>query len=215
MSYSQYGQDTWVLDLLGENGFFLDIGSYDPIEYSNTYLLEKEHNWKGICIEAQEDECKKYSNIRNCIIINALVDSEIYDAQFIVYKGLSGIIKNFSEFDKNRLLNKTQFKGKKLEDLSINIRTSLLVDILKQCEIPNVIDYVSLDIEGSELRVLKTFPWDKFHINTMTIEHNRLPEYFNEIRTYMKSKDFIVLGNYLSDNEDCFINKTIKRVIHV
>ena len=34
-----------------QNGFFVEIGASDGIKYSNTLLLEKKYNWKGICVE--------------------------------------------------------------------------------------------------------------------------------------------------------------------
>ena len=52
-SYSQIGQDLWVQETLKnkKNGYFLDIGAHDGIYLSNTYLLEKNYNWNGLCIE--------------------------------------------------------------------------------------------------------------------------------------------------------------------
>ena len=48
MSYSQIGQDLEVLKFYNfkENGFFIEIGASDGISLSNTYLLEKNFNWK-------------------------------------------------------------------------------------------------------------------------------------------------------------------------
>lgn len=53
MSYSQLNQDINVLKFYknAKNKYFVDIGASDGIELSNTYLLEKEYNWKGICVE--------------------------------------------------------------------------------------------------------------------------------------------------------------------
>jgi len=52
MSYSQIGQDLEVLNFYNKkDGFFIEIGASDGIFLSNTYLLEKDHNWKGICVE--------------------------------------------------------------------------------------------------------------------------------------------------------------------
>ena len=53
MSYSQLGQDLKVLEFYNNklDGFFIEIGASDGINLSNTYLLEKNHNWKGICVE--------------------------------------------------------------------------------------------------------------------------------------------------------------------
>ena len=51
--YSQIGQDYIASSLLKEkkNGTFVDLGCAGPIWINNTYLLEKEFNWKGISID--------------------------------------------------------------------------------------------------------------------------------------------------------------------
>ena len=48
MSYSQAGQDLWVLDKI-KKGYFLEIGAYDGIKFSNSLLLE-ENGWEGLLI---------------------------------------------------------------------------------------------------------------------------------------------------------------------
>jgi len=55
--YSQLGQDKWVLEKLDykENGFFIEIGAYDGITLSNTYSLEKDFGWDGICVECNPE----------------------------------------------------------------------------------------------------------------------------------------------------------------
>ena len=52
-SYSQALQDMWVLSVLNgkRNGTFLEIGAYQPIFISNTFLLEKYFNWSGVSID--------------------------------------------------------------------------------------------------------------------------------------------------------------------
>ena len=51
LSYSQIDQDLHVLRFFcnEKNLFFLDIGANDGKTLSNSYLLEKEYNWNGIC----------------------------------------------------------------------------------------------------------------------------------------------------------------------
>lgn len=53
MYLGQANQDKFILNILKEkkNGFFLEIGSNHPININNTYLLEKEYDWKGIMVE--------------------------------------------------------------------------------------------------------------------------------------------------------------------
>ena len=49
--FSQSGQDQFAYNIIGLNGFYLEIGAHHPIINSNTYKLEKECNWKGISVE--------------------------------------------------------------------------------------------------------------------------------------------------------------------
>jgi hypothetical protein len=50
---AQLGQDRFVVDALGakRNGTYIDIGAGDPIDISNTYVLEREFGWKGLLCE--------------------------------------------------------------------------------------------------------------------------------------------------------------------
>ena len=53
MSYSQASQDTLVVLLSNQkkNGWYVEIGANDPVNISNTYLLEKEYQWRGLMVE--------------------------------------------------------------------------------------------------------------------------------------------------------------------
>jgi hypothetical protein len=46
-------QDKYVLNMLKfkRNGFFLELGSNEPCEINNSYLLEKNYGWRGIMVE--------------------------------------------------------------------------------------------------------------------------------------------------------------------
>ena len=52
-SASQEGQDRYALDLLHNkrNGFFVDLAANHPIKLSNTFVLERDYDWTGLCIE--------------------------------------------------------------------------------------------------------------------------------------------------------------------
>jgi hypothetical protein len=62
MYLGQANQDRFVLNILKEkkNGFYLEIGSNDPIHINNTYLLEKTYDWKGIMVEYQSHFLNSY-----------------------------------------------------------------------------------------------------------------------------------------------------------
>lgn len=52
-NYSQALQDMFVLSVLNgkTNGTFLEIGAHDPVECSNTNLLETGFNWSGVSLD--------------------------------------------------------------------------------------------------------------------------------------------------------------------
>ena len=64
--YSQAGQDKFIINILKEkqNGFFLEIGSSNPIHDNNTFLAESQYNWKGIMIELCENVLPLYKEHR-------------------------------------------------------------------------------------------------------------------------------------------------------
>ena len=66
MYLGQANQDIFVLNILKEkqNGYFLEIGSNDPININNTYLLETQYNWKGIMIEYDSQYLPLYREYR-------------------------------------------------------------------------------------------------------------------------------------------------------
>jgi hypothetical protein len=82
--YGQCQQDKFVIQVLKnkERGYFLEIGSNNPINLNNTYLLESKYNWNGIMIEYDNSFLSQYKKIRNNSI------HVINDATKIDYKSL-------------------------------------------------------------------------------------------------------------------------------
>ena len=69
-TFAQNYQDTWVVRVAQANGwdegFFLDLGAFKGEECSNTALLERKLNWKGICVEPRP--APNAFATRNCVL---------------------------------------------------------------------------------------------------------------------------------------------------
>jgi hypothetical protein len=52
------------------NGFYVEIGASDPIESSNSYILERDYSWNGISFEIDYSLCKKFNSFRSNICLN-------------------------------------------------------------------------------------------------------------------------------------------------
>lgn len=201
-STSQLGQDLWVIDTLDykNNGFFIDIGALDGVTHSNTFLLENKYDWNGICIEANPFVLHMLTSNRNCMCVNAL----LYSKENILKEFHCGNELSFMA-NKNRNIDINTFKEylhtKNVDYHKIVMKTSTISKILDIYNAPYVIDYISCDTEGSELEILKVFPFDEYHVNTITIEHNSAhigTTYQNEIREFLEKNNF----EFIKSNDD-------------
>jgi FkbM family methyltransferase len=190
--YSQIGQDKWVCDFFHskKKGYFLDLGAFDGIQISNTYYLESVLNWTGICVEAGKTNFELLKKNRNCLCLNYAL------------AGKNGKVS----FKENWTVGKIE-KGGELTD-SITIKK-----LLSKFHVPKKIDYISLDIEGSEYEVLKLFPFNDYRVILWTIEHNS--QFDNgkmkmQIRKLMTENNYFTVPDSLKPDaavfEDWFIN---------
>jgi hypothetical protein len=67
---AQLRQDLFVLSQLNfkEHGFFVELGATNGIDWSNTYLMEKELGWTGILAEPAKCWHKELWKNRSCKI---------------------------------------------------------------------------------------------------------------------------------------------------
>ena len=166
--YSQAGQDIWVMRDVFDykvGGYFLDIGAYNGVHLSNTYALEKNLNWNGICIEADHETYSILKRNRRCACINACVGKSEGEVEFITGRGPYSGSK-----DKRRDIEIRDDIGSKTRI----IPTLPINQILDQHRAPEIIDYLSLDVEGMEDDVMQTFPFDKHRFLCATIERPSL-----------------------------------------
>ena len=165
---SQKGQDRWVLEEIlpqKRNGFFLDLAAADGLTHSNSYTLEKEYNWTGICIEPNPVFFEQLRAHRDCVCIQAAISNQIEKVNFRVDNGqLGGIVAD-------DLDNCERIRGEQLKTAEIlSMTTRTLMDVLVENNAPAVIDYFSLDVEGAEERIVSSMDFNQYVFKTITIE---------------------------------------------
>jgi len=174
MSRSQIGQDLFVIDYYRgkKGGFFVDIGAGDGSLFSNTYLLEKKYNYKGICIEPLPNQYNQLIRHRNvsCLNIAVYKQSENNTVKFTIDPDylLSGITDHRPPSN-----NQT---------MEILVHTKTLTQILDEEHAPRFIEYISIDTEGSEYIILQTLDFAKYKFGLVNVEHN----YDNQKRLSIK-----------------------------
>tara|TARA_B100001027_G_scaffold171018_1_gene122497 strand:- start:2162 stop:2779 length:618 start_codon:yes stop_codon:yes gene_type:complete len=189
-SYSQFGQDVKVLDHHNHKvgGYYVEIGVHDGKRNSNTYILDKEYQWDGLCV----DPFMKNMEERTCIQANVALGSEPGDSVPFVGlgKGLGGI-KSFATSENHN--NMHHHKTREFDETSVVVRTPQSV-LLEACT-PTTIDYLSLDVEGAEMDILKSFPHDTYCVALWSIETNNDKGKEREMEEFMASKGYTFEGH--------------------
>lgn len=169
-SVSQLGQDLWVLEKTDykRSGFFVEFGATDGVLLSNTWLLEKEFDWKGICAEPNPKFFEKLKKNRDCIASNQYIGRTTGEQVEFILADAFGGSKEFAGDDMH-----TEKRNAYAEAGHVVTLTSISLDeFLKQHNAPREIDYMSIDTEGSEYDLLRSFPLTEWNIKLLSIEHN-------------------------------------------
>jgi len=168
VSKSQLRQDLLVLitSNFKKNGYFVDFGATDGFNLSNTLLLEKKFNWNGILAEPAKAWHEKLRYNRNSIIDTRAVWKET--GETLIFNEVKEYeLSTIDEFSNNDLHAEKRSFGSKYVVHSVS-----LLDLLIDNDAPPIIDYLSIDTEGSELQILSNFDFSKYKFRIITCEHN-------------------------------------------
>jgi FkbM family methyltransferase len=206
---SQFGQDIFALATLGgkRGGFFLDSGAADGVSASNTRLLEASFGWSGICVEPNARFFAELVKNRRVHCVNCCLYNREAEVEFVEGANVLGGI--LDEYDPS-LLRYAKATFRLPEDgrgrpPTVRKAARTIRSVLREFGAPRVIDYWSLDTEGSELTILKSFPFDEYAFRVLTVEHNRLPvresiRKFLETRGYRRIRAIEIDDGYVRED---------------
>ena len=208
---SQFRQDEFLNEevIKGyQGGFFVDVGAYNGVTFSNTLYFERENNWSGICIEPipRAFDCLKRN--RNCVCVNCAIFEEEGEYDFLwlddYNRGdmLSGLK---TEFDIRHLNHLNIFAQKyNRQSKTIKVKARKLKSILDEYGVKQI-DLLSIDTENSEISVLKSIDYSKVFIECMVIE-NLFDT--NDYENYLKDFGFTKIIKIYKD--DFFLHEKSK-----
>ena len=190
---SQLFQDVCASFIIG-NKFektFLEFGATDGFEMSNTHMLENELSWKGALSEPSPQWHKSLKeNRKNSKIITKCIwknSGEKLDF-FMSETGMYSTLNDFIDYDIKTMSGNNNLRKK--DGKLITVDTISLNDVVKEYFNNICPSYISIDTEGSEYEILKTFNLNDYRPKLFTIEHN-----FTENET--KIDDFLITHNYV------------------
>jgi len=165
ISYSYGGIDSLINNIFKNNdkGFYVDIGCGHPIKNNNTYLLNKK-GWHGLNIDLDKENIFLFDVYRPTDLnISTAISDKIGEEDLFFYHSRSAI---------NTISKKTaEYQKAKVSNIK-KIKTNTLNNVLNNSKYNSLeIDFLSIDIEGSEFLALKNFDFNKYNPKVIVIEY--------------------------------------------
>jgi FkbM family methyltransferase len=197
-SYSQCGEDLIVdfvfNDLKINDPTYVDIGAHHPKYLSNTHFFYTK-GCHGICIEPDPYLFKKIKKQRTrdiCLNLGIGINQEKSADLYIM------TTRTLNTFSKSEAERYQSYGSEKIEK-TIKMPLENINDIInRHCKIkPN---FISLDIEGLDFDIIKTFDFstckpEVFCIETITYTENKTEEKIESIIDFMKNKNYFVYAD--------------------
>jgi FkbM family methyltransferase len=190
--YSQHNEELIIRHFFRDRrgGFFLDVGSGHFEKHSTTYYLEKHLGWSGIGIDAVPDYAADYALHRpHTEFINLLVSDHSGSAESFYKRGHKG---NWGLSSTEPVLNR---KGRKWRGEKVEIPTTTLTDLLDERGV-HEIDFLSMDIEGAELKALAGFDIERFAPRLVCIESVWSEDNRDAIANYFATHQYELIEEY-------------------
>lgn len=183
-----------------KNGFYVDVGAFNPTLGSNTFMFHRFLGWRGVNIDAYKQTIDEFNIARpNDININSAVGVNQGKQKMTIYSDLA----------RNTLSDENRARQKKKGDTEV-IDTQV-VEVMPLSKILDLhvprgvqIDFMDIDIEGYDLQALETNDWQKYRPTVILIEDYVINTgRFNEsdIFKFMKKQEY----RFFSHNFDTSI----------
>lgn len=164
-SFAQAGEDLIVENLLHRIAFFIDIGAHDGISGSNTFYFAL-RGARGICFEPMRWTFQKLQSLyalnRRVQCCNVAISDRSEEAEIVGADFLSYIPHTVDEAH--------LCIDPPLETKVEKIRLSTFSEAIAGLNVPPTIDLLSIDVEGHELNVLSSIPFDQYRFRAIVLE---------------------------------------------
>lgn len=176
--FARFGIDEILERLLPHNnGFYVELGANDGALASNSYYFELKKNWRGVLIEPAPNlflSCLKRRGEKNHVFCAACVPDDYpkdlvrmqYADSMTISPGLDLDIGDHDDF----LQRGTKFLQKGERIFEFGAPSATLTELLIAASAPSLIDFLSLDVEGAELAVLRGVNFAEFNFKYIVIE---------------------------------------------
>lgn len=189
--YAQEGEDIVLSRIFDgkRNGIYVDVGAHHPTRFSNTYYFYRNLNWHGVNIEPNPDAIKLF-NLQRPRDININLGVASKNATLEFYQFDEPALNTFSKSMLDERLSTTPYKHIGTKSIQV-LPLSEILD--RHLPLNPHIDFMTVDVEGLDLEVLRSNDWEKYRPSWVLAEQLGIDNIENldfEIHTFMKSKNY-------------------------
>ncbi len=203
--FSRAGQDWW-LDARAfkrkRGGVFIDVGGFDGLIASNTLFFELLRGWRGLLLEPSPTLFRRAKKVRRCNCLQRAVAAQAGRRPFLHvldgYLEMGGLTESYDEETHARL-----HAHPKHREETIEVETVTLGGLCADYRLSEV-DYISLDVEGAEVAILESFPFERVKVRAWTVETRLNKETIDALmraRGYRRAETLADDAVYLLDSE--------------
>lgn len=170
LAYGQILQDLWVLFELDlkSRGYFVEFGAYDGTAHSNSKLLEERFGWTGLLAEPNPDMAQVLRHSRGAAVDQRCVWDNTGEEVELLLTGDAELSTVVDHADRDLHTDTRRATAVR----TVGVPTVSLNDLLEQHSAPPDFDFLSVDTEGTELRILRAFDFTQHRPRLVAVEHN-------------------------------------------
>jgi hypothetical protein len=169
ITYSQFGIEKYLDALFQRPGFFVEVGAWDGKNISNSLYLENK-GWRGLCV----DPFPQNFQSRRAQVCSKAISAEGGVRDFIrvtTDRRHNGDVSYFSGFldtiGRHEVTIRTYCNYK-----IIPLETITWDQLGNEYQLPELIDFLSIDTEGSEAEIIESIDFNRYTIRVLCYEHN-------------------------------------------
>jgi len=184
ISYAQNRED-YLIDAFFpdiKNGFYVDIGAYDPTIDSVTKIFY-DRNWRGINVEPLKSKYELFASKRQRDInLNVGIADKEGKLTFTEYRGDG--LSTFSEAMQSEYTHSANDNVTTSREYEVAVTT--LTNVFTKNKVSHI-NFMKVDVEGLEYEVLAGNDWTKYRPELLCIESNHV---VRDWRPLLKEKHY-------------------------
>jgi FkbM family methyltransferase len=167
VTYAQTGEDRILQALLARagiddshRGFYVDVGANDPVRNSNTFMFYR-RGWRGITVEVQPDLVEQHRRVRpRDRAVCAAVSDEVRELTLTEFPNRGfATVEEAPKWALRQAVRQRQ-----------RVTPRALTEILESEGAPARFEFLSVDVEGHDLHVLRSLDFSRFRPLLVTVE---------------------------------------------